>query len=91
MLVFEAADAEHEIDGPGAVDDEGGLGEQFLEDYFGAAKVFSARSLVKAVSFAVDGVLRLRCWRHCNIRERVPSPPGEAAHSVDVGAVEELG
>ena len=23
MLVFEAADAEHEVDGPGAVDDEG--------------------------------------------------------------------
>ncbi len=40
MLVFKTADTEHKIDGPGAVDDNGGLGEHFLEDCLRNAEVF---------------------------------------------------
>lgn len=42
MLVLEAADAQHEVDGPRAVDDKGCLGEHILEACLGDAEVFSA-------------------------------------------------
>ena len=42
MLIFEAADAEHEVDGPGAMDDNGRFGEHFLQHWFREAEIFTA-------------------------------------------------
>ena len=47
MLVFEAADAEHEIYGPSIVDDDGGFREHFFEDVVGNAEIFSAEVALK--------------------------------------------
>jgi hypothetical protein len=32
------------------------------------------RSLVRAISFGMDGIVRLRCWSPCSIRERGSFP-----------------
>jgi len=42
MLIFEAADAEHKVDGPGAVDNNCGLGEHFLQHWLRDAEIFTA-------------------------------------------------